>query len=250
VSTNAELRKLTTPQDLFQAAAEELIHAAEKAVRACGRFTIALSGGSTPRNLYTLIAANASSSLPWNQMFFFFGDERHVPPDSPDSNFRMANESLLSKVSVPVENIFRVPAENPDALAAAGAYEKTVRDFFASPAGEFPHFDLILLGMGPDGHTASLFPETAALQEKSRLVVANWVEKLNTHRITFTLPLINAAWRVMFLVSGIDKAPALHEVFDGKEPGEKYPSKLVHPADGKLIWLADRAAASELSAPA
>lgn len=250
MSANAELRKLTTPQDLFQAAAEELIHAAEKAVTERGRFTIALSGGSTPRNLYTLIAANASSSLPWNQMFFFFGDERHVPPDSPDSNFRMANESLLSKVPIPVENIFRAPAENPDALAAAGAYEKTVKGFFALPAGEFPHFDLILLGMGPDGHTASLFPETAALQEKSRLVVANWVEKLNTYRITFTLPLINAAWRVMFLVSGIDKAPALHEVFDGKEPGEKYPSKLVHPADGNLIWLADRAAASELSAAA
>lgn len=250
VNPNAELRKLTTPQDLFQAAAEEVIHAAKESVTARGRFTIALSGGSTPRGLYTLIAANASGSLPWNQMFFFFSDERHVPPDNADSNFRMANESLLSKVPIPPGNIFRVPTENPDALAVAEAYDKTVRSFFASPAGELPCFDLILLGMGPDGHTASLFPETSALQEKSRLVVANWVEKLSTHRITFTLPLINAARRVLFLVSGIDKAPALHEVFDGKEPGEKYPSKLVHPANGKLIWLADRAAASELSAVA
>lgn len=250
VSASAELRKLTTPQDLFQAAAEELIHAAKESVTERGRFTIALSGGSTPRNLYTLIAANASGSLPWSEMFFFFGDERHVPADSPESNFRMANESLLSKVPVPPGNIFPIPAENPDASAAAQAYEKALRDFFATPAGEIPRFDLILLGMGPDGHTASLFPESAALQEESRLVVANWVEKLNTHRITFTLSLINAARLVVFLVSGIDKAPALHEVFEGKEPGEKYPSKLVHPANGKLIWLVDRAAASELSAAA
>lgn len=250
MSANTEVRKLTTPQDLFQAAAEELIHAAKESVTERGRFTIALSGGSTPRGLYTLIAANASGSLPWNQMFFFFSDERHVPPDNPDSNFRMANESLLSKIPISAKNIFRVPAENPDALAAAEAYNQTLMDFFAPPAGAFPQFDLILLGMGPDGHTASLFPETAALQEKSRLVVANRVEKLNAYRITFTMPLINAARRVMFLVSGIDKAPALHEVFEGKEPGEKYPSKLVRPTNGKLIWLVDRAAASELSAAA
>jgi 6-phosphogluconolactonase len=250
MSANAEMRKLTTPQDLFQAAAEEVIHTAEESVAARGRFTIALSGGSTPRGLYTLMAANASGSLPWNQMFFFFSDERHVPPDSPDSNFRMANESLLSKVSIPAGNIFRVPAENPDAPAAAEAYDKTLRDFFEPPAKELPRFDLILLGMGPDGHTASLFPETAALQETSRLVVANWVEKLNTHRITFTFPLINAARNVLFLVSGTDKAHALHEVFESKEPTGKYPSKMVRPTNGRLIWLADRAAASELSAAA
>ena len=247
MSANVELRKLTTPQDLFQAAAEEVLGSTEESVSERQRFTIALSGGSTPKGLYNLIAANASTSLPWNRMFFFFGDERHVPPDSRDSNFRMANESLFSKVPIPAANIFRVPAENPDASAVAEAYEKSVRTFFALRPGEFPRFDLILLGMGPDGHTASLFPETAALQETSRLVMANWVEKLKSYRITFTLPVLNAARRVTFLVSGTDKAPALREVLEGKEPGEKYPSKLVRPPDGELTWLVDRAAASQLS---
>ncbi len=241
-----ELRKLTTPQDLFQAAAEEILRAAADAIAQRGRFTIALSGGSTPRNLYTLIAANASASQPWDQMFFFWGDERHVPLNDPDSNYRMAKETLLSKVPIPPANIFPVPAENPDAAAAAQAYEETLRKFFALAPGDFPRFDLILLGMGPDGHMASLFPETAALQEKSRLVVANWVEKLNNSRITFTLPVLNAARCVAFLVSGADKAAVLHEVLEGKAPGEKYPSKLVRPSAGKLIWFVDRAAASEL----
>jgi 6-phosphogluconolactonase len=250
VSAAVELRRLTTPQDLFQAAAEEVIRAATDAVAKRGRFAIALSGGSTPKNLYTLIAANASASLPWDRMFFFWGDERHVPPDDADSNYRMAKETLLSKIAVPPANIFPLPAENPDASAAAETYEETLRKFFALAPGEFPRFDLILLGMGPDGHTASLFPETAALQEKSRLVVANWVEKLHASRITFTLPVLNAARCVAFLVSGTDKAAVLHEVLEGNAPAEKYPSKLVRPSDGRLIWFVDRAAASELSAAA
>jgi len=250
VSSTVELRRLTTPQDLFQAAAEEVIRTATDAVKARGRFTIALSGGSTPRNLYTLIAANASASLPWDRMFFFWGDERHVPPNDPDSNFLMAKESLLSKVAVPPANIFPIPTENPDASAAAEAYEQTLRKFFALAPDEFPRFDLILLGMGPDGHTASLFPETAALQEKSRLVVANWVEKLKASRITLTLPVLNAASNVFFLVSGTDKAAVLHEVLEGNAAAEKYPSKLVRPTDGRLIWFVDRAAASELSTAA
>jgi 6-phosphogluconolactonase len=250
VSALVELRRLTTPQDLFRAAAEEVIRAATEAVAQRGRFSIALSGGSTPKNLYTLIAANASASLPWAQMFFFWGDERHVPPDNPDSNYRMTKEAFLSKVPVPPANIFPIPAENPDASAAADAYEQTLRKFFALAPGELPRFDLILLGMGPDGHTASLFPETAALQEKSRLVVANWVEKMKTSRITLTLPVLNAARCVAFLVSGADKAPALHEVLEGNAAAEKYPSKLVQPSAGRLIWFVDRAAASELSTAA
>jgi 6-phosphogluconolactonase len=250
VSASVEVRRLTTPQDLFQAAAEEVIRAATEAVAQRGRFAIALSGGSTPKNLYTLIAANASANLPWDRMFFFWGDERHVPPDDPDSNYRMAKETLLSKVAIPPANIFRVPAENPDAAAAASAYEQTLRKFFTLTPGEFPRFDLILLGMGPDGHTASLFPDTAALHEKSRLVVANWVEKVNGSRITLTLPVLNAARCVAFLVSGTDKAAVLHEVLEGNAPAERYPSKLVRPDAGKLIWFVDRAAASGLSAAA
>jgi 6-phosphogluconolactonase len=250
VSASVDLRRLTTPQDLFQAAAEELLRIATDAVAKRGRFTIALSGGSTPKNLYTLIAANASATLPWAQMFFFWGDERHVPPEDADSNYRMAKEALLSKVPIAPGNVFPVPAEMQDAAAAADAYEQTVRKFFGLAPGEFPRFDLILLGMGPDGHTASLFPETAALQEKSRLVVANWVEKLKASRITFTLPVLNAARCVAFLVSGEDKAAVLHEVLEGSAPPEKYPSKLVKPTNGKLIWFVDRAAASQLSTAA
>jgi 6-phosphogluconolactonase len=250
VSATFEVRRLTTPQELSQAAAEEVVAAATQAVQQRGQFTIALSGGSTPRNLYTLLAANAASSLPWAKMFFFWSDERHVPPTDPESNYGMAQETLLSKVPIPPANIFRVPAENPDAEAAAGRYEQTLTKFFKVSGGEFPRFDLILLGMGPDGHTASLFPESAALQEKSRVVVANWVQKFNASRITFTLPLLNAARCIAFLVSGTDKAAVLREVLEGKAPGEKYPSKLVKPTDGKLIWFVDRAAASELSAAA
>jgi 6-phosphogluconolactonase len=248
VSSAVEIRTLTTPQELFAAAAEEVVQAAHDAVAQRGRFTIALSGGSTPKNLLNLLATNARTALPWDRMFFFWGDERHVPPTDPDSNYRMADECLLSKVPVPAGNVFRVAAENPDAAAAAQAYEITLQKFFALAPGQFPVFDLILLGMGPDGHTASLFPDSAGLKEKSRLVIANWVEKFKTSRITLTLPVLNAARCVTFLVSGTDKAPALHAVLEGDAPGEQYPSKLIRPTDGKLIWLIDRAAASELTA--
>ena len=246
MSSAVEIRTLATPQELFAAAAEEVVQAAKEAVAQRGRFTVALSGGSTPKGLNTLLATNARSALPWDRMFFFWGDERHVPPTDPESNYRMAEETLLSKIPVAPANVFRIPAENPDAAAVAEAYEKTLRKFFVVQPGEFPRFDLILLGMGPDGHTASLFPGTAALQEKSRLVVANWVEKFKTDRITLTLPVLNAARCVAFLVSGTDKAPALHEVLEGNASAEQYPSKLVCPTDGRLIWLVDRAAASEL----
>jgi 6-phosphogluconolactonase len=247
MSSSFEIRKLTTPQELFSAAAEEVVRAAEESVAARGRFTIALSGGSTPKGLFNLLATNARSVLPWDRMFFFWGDERHVPPTDPDSNYRMAEEAMLSKIPVAAGNVFRVPAENPDAGAAAEAYEQTLRKFFQLEPGQLPRFDLILLGMGPDGHTASLFPGTAALQEKSRLVVANWVDKLKTSRLTLTLRVLNAARCVAFLVSGTDKAEALKAVLEGDAPGEQYPSKLVRPTDGKLIWLVDRAAASGLS---
>ncbi len=247
MSSPPDIRKLTTPQELFAAAAEEVVHAAAQAVQERGRFTLALAGGSTPKSLYNLLATNARSSLPWDKTFFFWGDERHVPPTDPDSNYRMVEEAMLARVPVLPGNVFRIPAENSDAAAAAAGYEQTLKTFFALPPGEFPRFDLILLGMGPDGHTASLFPETAALREKTRLVVANWVEKLKTSRITLTLPVLNAARCVAFLVNGSEKAGVFREVLEGNAPGEKYPSKLVRPTDGKVIWFVDRAVASELS---
>lgn len=247
MSSSAEIRVLTTPQELFEAAAEEVLRDAKEAVEARGRFTIALSGGSTPKSLYNLLATNARNAMPWDRTFFFWGDERHVPPTDPDSNYRMVDEVMLSKVPVPPGNVFRMPAENPDATAVADAYEKTLRKFFQLEAVGIPQFDLILLGMGPDGHTASLFPGTAGLQEKSHLVIANWVEKLKAHRLSFTLPILNAARCVAFLVSGIDKAPALHAVLEEDAPGEQYPAKLVNPSPGKLVWFVDRAAASALA---
>jgi 6-phosphogluconolactonase len=247
VTSSVEIRTLTTPQELFAAAAEVVVGAATDAVAQRGRFTISLSGGSTPKSLFNLLATNARTVLPWERMFFFWGDERHVPPTDPDSNYRMAEETMLSKVPVPPGNVFRMAAENPDAAAVAEDYEKTLRKFFALEPGQVPVFDLILLGMGPDGHTASLFPGTAGLQEKSRLVIANWVEKMKTSRLTFTLPVLNATRCVTFLVSGTDKAAVLRTVLEGDVPAEQYPAKLVRPTDGKLIWLVDRAAASELT---
>jgi 6-phosphogluconolactonase len=249
LSSAAEIRVLTTPQELFAAAAEEVVRLANEAVAERGRFAIALSGGSTPKSLFNLLATNARTTLPWDRMYFFWSDERHVPPTDPDSNYGMASEAMLSKVPVAPANIYRIPAEDADAAAAAAAYEAAIKKFFELQPGQFPRFDLILLGMGPDGHTASLFPGTNGLQEKSRLVVANWVEKLKTHRLTFTLPVINAARCVSFLVSGTDKATVLRSVLEENVAGDPYPAKLVQPTDGKLIWFLDRAAASGLSQP-
>ena len=236
---------LATAADLFHAAAEEFIRAGRDAIGAQGRFTVALSGGSTPKALYSLLAAS-HAGFAWNRVFLFFGDERHVPPTDPDSNYRMVNESLLTKIAIPAENVFRVPAENPDATAAASDYEAQLRRFFELKPGEFPRFDLILLGLGPDGHTASLFPDSAALDEQSRLVVANWVAKVNTHRITFTFPVLNRAAEVMFLASGADKADMLHQVLEGKNI-PPLPSQRVQPSDGKLLWMLDEAAAAKLT---
>ena len=251
MSSSVAIRILTTPQELFAAAAEEIAHLVSDAVTARGKFTIALSGGSTPKNLYTLLATNARAALPWDRMFFFWGDERHVGPTDPDSNYRMVQEAMLAKVPVPAENVFPVPAENPDAPAAASLYEATLRKFFQLGPNEIPRFDLILLGMGPDGHTASLFPGTPALEEKSRLFVSNWVEKLKTHRLTLTLPVLNAARTVAFLISGTDKAAVLKTVLeDPAAPPEQYPSKLIRPSDGELIWFLDRGAANALSTKA
>jgi 6-phosphogluconolactonase len=246
-----------TAADLFRAAAEEFIRAARDAIGAQGRFTVALSGGSTPKALYSLLAASYAG-FAWNRVFLFFGDERHVPPTDANSNYRMVNESLLTKIAIPPENVFRVPAENPDAVAAASDYEAQLRRFFElrpeirpeirseDGPGEFPRFDLILLGMGPDGHTASLFPDSPALDEQSRLVVANWVAKFNTYRITFTFPVLNRAAEVMFLASGADKADMLHQVLEGKST-PPLPSQRVQPSDGKLLWMLDEAAAAELT---
>jgi 6-phosphogluconolactonase len=246
-SESPEIRVLADAQEIFHAAAEQFVEQAKQAVSRNGRFAVALSGGSTPKGLYALIASDFRFSVPWKQTFFFWGDERHVPPDHADSNFRMANQAMLSKVPVPAENIFRVLAEEKDASVAAAKYEQTLRNFFHLQPGEFPSFDLIHLGMGPDGHTASLFPGSNALKEKTRLVVANWVEKFQSNRITLTFPVLNNGQCISFMVAGPGKAAPLHEVLEGDAPGDQFPAKLVKPTRGKLIWFVDRAAAAGLT---
>jgi 6-phosphogluconolactonase len=227
---------------LNQAAANEIRLVAEAAIREHERFTIALSGGNTPRAVYSLLAEN-KDNFPWAKTFFFFGDERSVPPDHPDSNYRMVNEVLFSKVPVPEQNIFRIPAEL-GALEAAAKYDATIREFFELQPDQLPRLDMILLGMGDEGHTASLFPDSIALSETSRLVVSNWIEKLKTDRITFSFPVLNNAGETMFLVAGAGKAEIVKDVF--LTEGEKYPVQRVHPVYGRLLWIVDQAAASLL----
>lgn len=239
-----EVRVLETANDLFHAAANEWSTLSAGAIRTKGNFTVALSGGSTPRSLYALLASKSAPKLAWDKSYFFWGDERHVPPDDPESNYRMANEAMLSKVPVPAQNIFRIHAEEADAAAGASSYEQTLTDFFHLRPGEFPRFDLTLLGIGPDGHTASLFPGAAALQENRRLVVANWVAKVNACRITFTYPVLNQSACVMFLVSGKDKSDILREGLEN--PSANLPSQNVRPTHGRLLWMVDRDAASSL----
>ncbi|HYL79732.1 MAG TPA: 6-phosphogluconolactonase, partial [Candidatus Acidoferrum sp.] len=216
-------------------------------------FTVALSGGSTPKALFRLLAGEGDGSfrgrVPWNRAQVFWGDERHVPPDHPDSNYRMTYDTLLSRVPVPPENIHRIRTEDPDADKVAESYERTLRSVFRLAEGQLPRFDLVLLGMGPDGHTASLFPGTPALHERKRLVVGQWVEKLQTHRITLTPPVLNNAALVVFLVSGAEKAETLRAVLLGEYQPERFPAQLVRPTGGRLLWLVDRAAARGLQHP-
>src|SRR5262245_10042141 len=200
-----------------------------EAVQSSERFSVALSGGHTPKSLYSLLATdNYRKKIDWNKVHIFWGDERCVGPTDDQSNYRMARESLLEKVPIPQQNIHRVLAELPDHNTAAENYEKQLRESFNMPK-DWPRFDLILLGMGPDGHTASLFPETAALQDDTHLVTANYVEKFGTFRITFTYPLINNAAFVLFLITGEDKAQALKEVLEGKPQSELYPAQKIDP---------------------
>ncbi len=208
-------------------------------------FTIALSGGSTPKLLFSLLASDASfrGQVEWDKIHFFWGDERHVPPDHPESNYRMTKEAMLSRVPVPEENIHRIRAEDPDASKVAEEYEHGLISFFKLGEGELPCFNCVLLGMGPDGHTASLFPGTAALNEQKRLVVANWVEKFQAYRITMTAPVLNNAEDIIFLVSGEEKAETLREVLQGARQTDRLPSQLIQPTHGKLLWLVEQSAA-------
>jgi 6-phosphogluconolactonase len=233
------VRVYESPEELAEAAAREFAAKAEESIEERGRFAVVLAGGSTPKATYGVLARDYAGRIDWSKVHVFFGDERTVPPDHEDSNYRMARESLLDHIRV--GSVHRIRCELPPDEAAT-AYEEELRDFFGE---ELPRFDLILLGIGADGHTASLFPETPALEVADRWVVSNPVPKLDTNRITLTVPVINAARSVDFLVAGEDKAEALKEILEGDADPRKYPARLIQPPGGP-DWMLDRAAAAAL----
>ncbi|HKV38095.1 MAG TPA: 6-phosphogluconolactonase [Blastocatellia bacterium] len=231
------------PEELALTAAHEFVRLALDAIGSEGRFAVALSGGSTPKATFSLLAGPPFvSKIPWDRIYIFWSDERTVPPGHPDSNYRMANESLISRVPIPSGNVHRMLGEN-DPDKAAEAYSSELESFFGLG---LPRFDLVMLGMGDEGHTASLFPYTEALKESRRSVVSNYVPKLATNRLTFSAPAINSARNVTFLIAGAAKASALKEVIEGAPNAGLYPSQLIDPQDGTLTWMLDRAAAARL----
>ncbi len=210
---------------------------------------VALSGGSTPRRLFQALAGEPFASLvPWLSVHFFWGDERNVPPNHPDSNYAAARELLLSRVPVPAANIHRILTGDTTAMEASDFYERTVREKVPA-ASALPCFDYVLLGLGANGHTASLFPHRPTLHETRRLVVADHVEEINAWRVTLTAPVFNNAAQVTFLVTGEEKAPVVHRVLEGPRDAESIPAQLIAPAHGTLTWILDSAAASLLTRP-
>ena len=242
-----ELRVYSDSERLAIAAAELFVSAAAETITARGRFRVALSGGSTPRRVYELLAADAfKKRVDWERVDIFWGDERCVPADDRDSNYRMTAEALLRHIPVPAANVHRVPTEINPPPVAAQAYEDEIR---LAPGGSpaMPRFDLIYLGLGTNGHAASLFPHSPALKEASRLVLADFVAEVNSWRISISAPLLNHGRTVAFLVAGREKAQVLREVLLGPRDPDALPAQLIVP-EGKLLWLVDPAAAAQMPA--
>ncbi len=231
---------------LSQQAAQYIVRIANESIVTRGRFSIALSGGSTPKALYGLLAAEPyRAQLDWSLIEIFWSDERCVPPDSSDSNYAMANEVLLSKIPIQPNQVHRMPADQPDRDAASQAYTLEMQRIFGTNG--IPTFDLLQLGMGPEGHTASLFPHQQSLHEQHRLVMPVTVPKPPPPRLTFTPPLLNAARHVLFLVTGAEKADAVQAVLEGEHQPEEYPAQLIRPTNGEVTWMLDTSAAGKLS---
>jgi 6-phosphogluconolactonase len=238
----------TTIEELFVAAAQKVVQVMAGCRKENRECFVGLAGGSTPSGLYRLLAGEPyRSQLSWEHLRVFWGDERMVPPDHQESNFRMADETLLSRVPVLPRQVFRMKGELP-AEEAAAEYESVLREQFGLSPGEIPRFDLIILGIGSDGHTASLFPGTPAVAESHKLVVAPWVESLHAYRLTLTPPVFNAAKHVIFLVSGHDKAAALQAVLEGPSDPARYPAQVINPKVGHTVWFVKRDAAGLLQA--
>jgi 6-phosphogluconolactonase len=237
----SDVRICADVNELSRRAAEAAVMTMNDAVRRHGRCSLVLSGGSTPRTLYGLLASACRDHIPWTSVHMFFGDERYVPPDDPDSNYRMAKETLLDHVPCPAANIHPMPTHFPSPDAAARDYERTLRSYFGS---DWPHFDLIFLGLGEEGHTASLFPGSPALKEQARWAVAVTAPAKPPMRLTLTLPALTRAANIYVLVAGSKKADALHHVLTGIPDPSIYPAAAVRSTDGTLIWWVDREAAA------
>jgi len=244
-----ELHIFPDAQALVRAAATLFVRIGQEAMRDRGRFLVVLSGGTTPKTLYAVLTSQEfAPQLDWTNVHFLFGDERAVPPTHSDSNFALANTMLFTPLNIPPANIHRMRGEDSPETAA-GHYEKIVRRLTATIPGQWPMLDLVLLGMGEDGHTASLFPGTPALREQSRWVVPGLSPQGTRSRITLTLGVINHASVILFLVTGGNKAPVVRRVIEGRADGaDSYPAAQVRPETGRLLWYLDRAAASELTA--
>lgn len=254
----ANVRAYVDAEELALKAAHYFARLADQYVVGDGLFTVALSGGATPQAMFKLLAQEPYySTVPWSEIYFFWADERCVPPEHADSNYRAANELLLSKVPVKPENIYRFNGEDEEPARAAELYSLKLQKFFSTglaanrtitaPMAAYPRFDLVLLGLGADGHTASLFPHTVALNSENKIAVANYVPQLEQRRLTLSVGSINNARNVTFLVSGGGKAEAMRQVLTGPSQAETLPAQMVKPVSGTLLWLVDEAAASALS---
>jgi 6-phosphogluconolactonase len=230
---------------LVSALALKIFEESEKAIKERGVFTLSLSGGSTPKALYEHLASKYKEKLQWSKILFFLGDERCVAHDDKDSNFKMITTAMFSQAAVPPTNIFPTVDQDTDPELSASKYHKSMIDAFKVPINTVPVFDFVLLGLGPDGHTASLFPESKALTEEKHTFVANWVDKFNSYRLTSTYPLLNAARHVVFLVSGDGKAEIMKSIFSASEV--KYPAQKVRPTSGKVEWYVDKPAVALLN---
>jgi 6-phosphogluconolactonase len=239
------LKISATPAEITRAAAELFVDSANEAIKLRGVARIAISGGTTPRNAFELLGAEYSDKISWEKLQLFWVDERCVPPENAESNYGMTRATLLSKVPIPESNVHRMEGEL-DPEEAASRYEAEIRNAFKLEGAQTPTFDLILLGLGPDGHTASLFPHTEGLNEMARIAIANHVPQKDTWRMTLTWPVITQGRQVAFLIEGAEKASIVRTVFTGAYDPETYPAQLIRPASGKLLLLLDKAAAAEL----
>lgn len=240
----ADIRQFDDVITLTHAVTEFIVAQSQASIKEQGRFSLAVAGGGTPRPVYELLASNVyKHQIEWEKVHIFFGDERTVPPDYPDSNYKMVKDALLDFVPIPANQIYRIKGEI-DPHTAADDYTQALKSVFG--LDNLPRLDVIMLGMGDDGHTASLFPHTAAIHETEKWVIAHRVENLDTWRITLTPPVINQARFVAFMVAGQGKAGRLNEVVNGVYQPDELPSQIVKPIDGELIWFVDSSAAQNL----